>query len=490
MGTFVKKIRLEVIEPTDVMKREHPSKPFLAKGEKKSDALNALNDLKGILYQIYNRVSLNAEIAHRLGKQTSATELKTTQISIGLEYRSKDGEVEHNSEITEEGFYKDISRFADSLIVDTHIGAFPKNSMNGIRPKVYGNIKYKEINKGMATFPKYTISISTYPLSKREIIFFQDGDEYVFLIQGIYFRTITKADRQGVKNTLAKISDGEFSICDSDLNLSAFSLKKKDNDKIYLNLVLSSNESNKVLFDKNRILGIDLGMRKPAIGCIVEKRDDGFIAIGNGVSFDENGDIKGIGDREESQYIPFKFHGKTYHIADTQFRNQPLTQIRLADIAKGDMAKKHCNLYGVSGHGRKAKMQEYDSMKSREKNHIKNILHLISKRIIEYAQKNNCGIIKVENLSNFNKQDENGIIVRMFGYYQLLNMIEYKAKLAGIEVYFVNPRNTSKTCFDCGTLYEPLRGEENWVCPKCGKEHDRDENAARNIARSEDYKKK
>lgn len=43
---------------------------------------------------------------------------------------------------------------------------------------------------------------------------------------------------------------------------------------------------------------------------------------------------------------------------------------------------------------------------------------------------------------------------------------------------------SSKTCSKCGYVHSDLTlAERNWICPKCGKHHDRDLNAAVNIAR-------
>lgn len=55
----------------------------------------------------------------------------------------------------------------------------------------------------------------------------------------------------------------------------------------------------------------------------------------------------------------------------------------------------------------------------------------------------------------------------------------------GIELVFVNPRNTSKTCSDCGHIYKGLKlKHRSWVCENCGVKHDRDVNAAKNIQKS------
>jgi len=62
-------------------------------------------------------------------------------------------------------------------------------------------------------------------------------------------------------------------------------------------------------------------------------------------------------------------------------------------------------------------------------------------------------------------------------------MIEYKCAWYGPELRLVDRfYPSSKRCFDCGYVLETLdRGCREWICPQCGKKHDRDENAAKNI---------
>jgi IS605 OrfB family transposase len=52
----------------------------------------------------------------------------------------------------------------------------------------------------------------------------------------------------------------------------------------------------------------------------------------------------------------------------------------------------------------------------------------------------------------------------------------------GVPWVKVNPAYTSKICSDCGYLFKKLRAEKTWTCEECGVIHDRDENAAKNIA--------
>lgn len=60
-------------------------------------------------------------------------------------------------------------------------------------------------------------------------------------------------------------------------------------------------------------------------------------------------------------------------------------------------------------------------------------------------------------------------------------MLRNKAESAGCEVIFVNPKNTTKQCSECGALQDVPLSERTYCCPVCGATMDRDVNAARNI---------
>jgi putative transposase len=73
------------------------------------------------------------------------------------------------------------------------------------------------------------------------------------------------------------------------------------------------------------------------------------------------------------------------------------------------------------------------------------------------------------------------------GWSMLRTYLRYKCDHAGVAYVEVDEAYTTQTCSECGCLSGP-KGREGlavrrWVCGDCGAEHDRDQNAALNIAR-------
>jgi putative transposase len=70
------------------------------------------------------------------------------------------------------------------------------------------------------------------------------------------------------------------------------------------------------------------------------------------------------------------------------------------------------------------------------------------------------------------------------GWGQLLAMINYKAESAGRAVIAVEPRNTSRTCAQCGHVSAGSRRGAVFKCQACGHQGHADTNAAINILRA------
>ena len=142
--------------------------------------------------------------------------------------------------------------------------------------------------------------------------------------------------------------------------------------------------------------------------------------------------------------------------------------------------------YAKSGKGRAKKIKALEALRDKEANFRKTFQHKISKDIIEFAKQNNAGQINLELLSL--KDSKNSFILQNWGYYQLQQMIEYKAERESIEVKYVDPYHTSQTCSNCGHYEEGQREtQEKFICKSCGFSANADYNASRNIAMSTKY---
>jgi len=119
---------------------------------------------------------------------------------------------------------------------------------------------------------------------------------------------------------------------------------------------------------------------------------------------------------------------------------------------------------------------------SREQRIIKDLNHKISRKIVNFANENHCGI-KMENLKGIRKKTKGkktlSYNLNNWSFYQLRQMVEYKAKLLGIEVIFVKPNMTSQICSKTGLL--GMRERKFFKSPNGGVEN-ADVNAAFNIA--------
>jgi putative transposase len=138
--------------------------------------------------------------------------------------------------------------------------------------------------------------------------------------------------------------------------------------------------------------------------------------------------------------------------------------------------------------GTKSAKRRLKSMSGRQRRFQTHENHCISKKIVASAKALGLGIA-MEDLTDIRKRVEETVsrkFKRMFGnwgFAQLRNFVTYKARLAGVPIVFVDPRNTSRTCSQCGHCEKANRqSQSEFVCQHCGISLNADQNAALNIS--------
>jgi putative transposase len=125
--------------------------------------------------------------------------------------------------------------------------------------------------------------------------------------------------------------------------------------------------------------------------------------------------------------------------------------------------------------------------KGREWRRVREIYYNVAKKIIGKAKEAGATVIIMEGL-NVYKEDKdskelNGRIHR-WSYSRFQQILEYQAKLHGLNVKYVDPRNTSRICPVCGDeLEESSNGRRLMRCRRCGLEEDRDVVAVKNLTK-------
>jgi putative transposase len=144
---------------------------------------------------------------------------------------------------------------------------------------------------------------------------------------------------------------------------------------------------------------------------------------------------------------------------------------------------------------RRVKQRLLSKYGRREKARTVQVLHRVSKTIVENALKARSPIV-LEKLTNIRRFwiKGNGQGRKMRGrlnkwnFRELQRQIEYKAKWEGLPVEYVRASMTSKQCSQCGCINKALKYEREWQCPTCGAILDRDLNASINILAKSRFK--
>ena len=358
------------------------------------------------------------------------------------------------------------------VISSEFLNVIPAEVLTNLNQNISSTYKSytQEIERGDRTLPNFKKGIPV-PFSikqKGELMLKrrEDGSIYIRFPKGLEWDLSFGRDRSNNREIVERILSGKYNVGNS-------SIQEGKNKKQFLLLVVKIPRENKTL-DPNRVVGIDTGINVPLYAALNDNEFGGM----------------SIGSREQFLKMRMRMAAQKREL-----------QHNLRNTTNG-------------GHGRKQKLQALERLEGKERNwvHLQN--HIFSKSVIEYALKNNAGVIQMEKLTGFgrdkNNEVENGhkFILRYWSFFELQNMIEYKAKAAGIEIRYIDPYHTSQTCNFCNHYEKGQRvNQSTFICknPDCikGKGKQRtdgtfeginaDWNAARNISLSKkivDKKKK
>ncbi|WP_445612508.1 RNA-guided endonuclease TnpB family protein [Geobacillus sp. YF-1] len=107
--------------------------------------------------------------------------------------------------------------------------------------------------------------------------------------------------------------------------------------------------------------------------------------------------------------------------------------------------------------------------------------HVISKRIVQFAEQTGATTIKLERLKgirqmkrHWKRSDRN---IHSWSFFDLEKKIQYKAEQKGLIVEYVDPYKTSQQCFRCGNVKRTNRRGSLFQC-SCGYTKQADVNAS------------
>jgi putative transposase len=160
-----------------------------------------------------------------------------------------------------------------------------------------------------------------------------------------------------------------------------------------------------------------------------------------------------------------------------QYSGKPVEKVRRKhNLQRKRLGKKNSK-------GAKKKLKRIAGKEARFRKHQN---HVISKTIVQTAKDTLRGI-SVEDLNDirerlpvWSRDARNRLSGWSFA--QLVGFLDYKAKLAGVSLVKVDPRNTSRTCSKCQHCEKDNRkSQEEFLCVSCGMSMNADVNAALNI---------
>jgi IS605 OrfB family transposase len=249
------------------------------------------------------------------------------------------------------------------------------------------------------------------------------------------------------KQTINKIINGEY-------KQGSAQLKITNKGKIELTISFSFEVKKEDNLQKNKILGVDLGITNVATMSVYNTDFEDWERI----SYKES-----LIDGTELIHYRQKIEAKN-------------RQLSISSKNVGD---------GRIGHGYKTRMKPLEKTRNKVNKFRDTYNHKTSRYIVNLALKYKCAVIQMEDLSGFTEEQSESLL-KNWSYYDLQQKVKYKAEEVGIEIVFINPKYTSKRCSKCGNIHLDNRDCKNnqskFECKVCGHKENADINASKNIS--------
>lgn len=134
----------------------------------------------------------------------------------------------------------------------------------------------------------------------------------------------------------------------------------------------------------------------------------------------------------------------------------------------------------------RAAKRRLKQLAGKEARFAKHTNHVISKEIVACAKGTGRGL-KLEDLSGIRDRitvrRRQRVVLHSWAFHQLAYFVAYKAQRAGVPLIFVDSRNTSRECAECGHIAKGNRpNQSTFRCLACGHAAHADTNASRVIA--------
>lgn len=197
---------------------------------------------------------------------------------------------------------------------------------------------------------------------------------------------------------------------------------------------------------------------------------------------------------EEPEFEPKDILGVDFGVVNIcttsdgeNFSGSDVEQVRLKNFNQRQLLQHKASKQTQSGKRPRSIHKLIKRLSGREHNFRKHQNHVISKKLVKNAKTLNSGIA-LEELKHIRKGTKKRFKrsqrakISGWSFAELRSFVEYKSKLPGVAVYFVNPKHTSQTCHKCGHCEKSNRvSQSEFVCKNCNLHINSDNNAAINI---------